>query len=300
MCGLFGAIGKGINPGTIRALAIANRERGTHGTGFFDSSGKFVKVGKDAMDALSLRDFAAFIKHSKRWFLAGHTRHRTWGKISNRNAHPFRYGSIIGSHNGMVSAPGRYKVDSEYLIDRLNKTGGDYQSAHAEISGYWALTWFDGDSFYIGAHDNEVYLGRASDGVWYYSSEKAHLEACADVSKPECIWGGRVIRFRAGCDMYDELPEFISLAYRREKPKTRVKVRYADSTDIPQWSDLDYYDALAKEAGYTDFDTLCEVESMGDRAAAMTMLDDLFYYGRATREAASYSDYWNDYTEGWD
>ena len=46
MCGIFGAIGHHANMGTIRALALANRERGTDSLGFFSSSGKFVKRGR--------------------------------------------------------------------------------------------------------------------------------------------------------------------------------------------------------------------------------------------------------------
>ena len=44
MCGIFGAIGHNISAGTIRALALVNRERGTDSLGFFSSSGKFVSA----------------------------------------------------------------------------------------------------------------------------------------------------------------------------------------------------------------------------------------------------------------
>ena len=43
MCGIFGGIGRNVNPAIIRALAIANKARGKDSLGFFDSSGKCVK-----------------------------------------------------------------------------------------------------------------------------------------------------------------------------------------------------------------------------------------------------------------
>lgn len=294
MCGLFGAIGKSINTHVIRALALINRERGTHGLGLFDNSGKSVKTGKDALKALTFNDFTKFINYRHRWFLAGHTRHATRGKINNRNAHPFRYGCIIGAHNGMVIAPKKYNVDSEYLFDKLNKSGGDYQTALADVRGYWGLTWYDGDNFYITAHDNSIYIGHASDGTFYYSSEKSHLSACIGRAQYECIDNGRVLRFSHNSTNYEELPRFISIV---EKPTKRSKIV---RTEIIPWGDYEYYDTLARRAGYTDFDTLCEVESFGDRTAAMAMLDDLFYDRRDDKSAYSYSEYWRDYTQGWD
>ena len=44
MCGIFGGIGRNVNPAIIRALAIANKARGKDSLGFFDSSGKCVKA----------------------------------------------------------------------------------------------------------------------------------------------------------------------------------------------------------------------------------------------------------------
>ncbi len=175
MCGLFGAIGPGINPLIIRALAIANRSRGKESIGFFDSTGKKIKSASDPTECLTRSNFSAFIER-KHWFIAGHTRKATRGSINKKNAHPFRFGNYIGSHNGQVTAPAEYDVDSMFLFDRLHNCKGNYSKAFEGIAGYWALTWYDGAHFYLQAHDNRLHLARKGN-TWYYSSDKDHLSA---------------------------------------------------------------------------------------------------------------------------
>ena len=215
MCGIFGAIGHSINPGIIRALAIVNRERGTDSLGFFSNTGKFVKRAGDPIGCLGDEDFAEFIDNScnKGWFIAGHTRQATHGTICSKNSHPFRYGRIIGSHNGIVQTPREcaYRVDSEFLIDRLNAKLGDYQTAFADIAGYWALSWFDGESFYLQAHKNEIAIGCDEFGVWYYSSDWQHLEAAARiVDNFDLIANGETICFNIKCKKFHRMPAFKS------------------------------------------------------------------------------------------
>jgi hypothetical protein len=244
MCGIFGGIGKNVNAHIIRALALANRERGTDSVGFFDSHGKSLKSADDALDALTRKEYNTFINRAvcKGWFIAGHTRFATHGKVISANAHPFRYGRIIGAHNGMCYFPKdrKYQVDSEYLFDQLNRHDGNYQAGLADVDGYWGLTWFDGSAFYIQAHDNDVYVGKAADGAWYYSSDKMHLLACiGSASRVEYIGDGRTIKFNGEGD-FEELPAFKSVVrmpfiWNRSatatdgKRKKRKKSKKADS-----------------------------------------------------------------------
>ena len=65
MCGIFGGIGK-VNPGIIRALTLANRERGTDSLGFFNSAGKILKRAGDPLDILTDRDFQRYIDRAPR------------------------------------------------------------------------------------------------------------------------------------------------------------------------------------------------------------------------------------------
>lgn len=199
MCGVFGSIvvqpGAKINLGIMNALAWANRDRGTDSLGFFDSSGKMTKRAGDPSDVLLNRKVQGWLSNSAKesWFMAGHTRYATRGKVNRRNSHPFRYGRIIGSHNGMVDAPMKFKVDSEFLFWALNKARGDYNKALAEIGGYWGLSWSDGEHFYLMCHNGELAVVEI-DGVVYYSSSWKHLDSCT-CGDSRTLKDGEVIRF---------------------------------------------------------------------------------------------------------
>lgn len=192
MCGIFGAIGGHINSGIIRALTIANRERGTDSLGFFNSDGEILKAAGDPLDILTDSDFRLYLKQ-RVWFVAGHTRQATQGAITHKNAHPFRYGRIIGAHNGVVIAPERYEVDSEYLIDLLQNP---YQEALENVEGYWGLSWFDGTHFYLQAQGTSVAIGRKG-GTYYYSSDWAHLMAATGIKRTHVLDKGQTVRFTA-------------------------------------------------------------------------------------------------------
>src|SRR3989304_8191413 len=119
MCGIFGGIsidretvridGKKItrpvrwDSSIIKGLAWANRERGTDSLGFFDSSGRMVKRALDPSDALQDDKVRRWINNSRdhTWAIGGPTRYATQGGVSKANAHPFKYGHVVGSQHGM-------------------------------------------------------------------------------------------------------------------------------------------------------------------------------------------------------
>lgn len=214
MCGIFGAIGQKPNIGIIRALAIANRQRGKDSTGIFDNSYRTVKSASDPLDALSTRKFNDFLDCAKcmAWFVAGHTRHATHGSVTKRKAHPFRFNRMIGAHNGVVDYPNdrNYQVDSEYLIDQLDRHNGNYQTALSDIDGYWGLSWFDGQDFYLQAMGNKVSIALADSGIWYYSSDRRHLEACMGRSSRMIhLSDGATLRFVQGVAEPLEMPKIV-------------------------------------------------------------------------------------------
>ena len=310
MCGIFGAVGSKIDGGIIRAMAIANRERGTDSLGFFDNSGKSVKAAEDPMDCLGTAEFSTFINRacSKGWFIAGHTRFATRGKVTRKNAHPFRYGNIIGAHNGMVDAPNRYAVDSQYLIDLLREHAGDYQKALADVSGYWALSWFDGANFYLQAHNNSFYICRAN-GAWYYSSDDQHLAACVGKRKLTRVNDGMTLRFALNFEGYHKLPPFVlnvkakpkSTSYTGTRSKSKYKDYYGgygaastnacgagsnDAFGLPAryrthdylgHEEYDEADDLCREFGYRSFEDFMEVEGIHSESQAYAMLTDANY-----------------------
>ncbi len=222
MCGLFGAIAPKWDPSVIRTLAICNRERGTDSLGFFDSTGRMIKSAKDPMEVLGQENITNWIsrsnlgfdKYEPSWFIAGHTRLGTRGAANRKNSHPFRYGTVIGSHNGIVQAPETYTVDSMLLFDALNKENGDYQKAWENISGYWGLTRYDGEGFYLQLHNGTLNLVQVDD-IWYYSSDEEHLIAsvgCNDGIYP--LKEGETWRFTCvdGVVVPEEMAKFTNKA----------------------------------------------------------------------------------------
>jgi len=149
------------------------------------------------------------------WFIAGHTRLATRGKVNRQNSHPFRYGRIIGSHNGMIDAPKGYVVDSQHLFDTLHKSKGDYNTAWSSITGYWAVTWFDDHAFYMQVHNGDLTVARKGN-VWYYSSSWAHLHSCiGDADEAITLKEGQTLKFtvdETGNIVKEELAKFVSSA----------------------------------------------------------------------------------------
>lgn len=177
MCGIAGAIGEGFHLPYVQTLCLLNESRGNHSFGFFDSKGKMRKAAKSVTTLITEAPFVNFAKRAARarWGLCGHTRFATQGKVTDANAHPFRYGNITGIHNGMVDAPNTYTVDSEYLIDTINRKG--YTGLNG-IEGYWALAWYDKgeDCFYLTQHDGDLHYAILG-GVVYFASLASQLRA---------------------------------------------------------------------------------------------------------------------------
>lgn len=223
MCGIFGTILKGRKRpdlGIIRALTLANRERGKESLGFFNTDFDVYKSGDDPIDVLATQECSDFLSGSKQtWGVVGHTRYSTRGAVCDANSHPFTYGDVVGSHNGIIDAPHQYSVDSEYAIDLMDKFDNDIQKALENEWGYWTLSWFNrrDNHLYLSMHDNTCGLVE-HDGAWYFSSDPDHLAASLGCKEMIVFDSGDTVRFDNKGRM-EWLPKFksgINYSYKHD------------------------------------------------------------------------------------
>lgn len=166
----------------VRSLALLNRERGTDSLGFAIAGGEIYKAADDPLKVLVRKAYRAFEKQAAdSWFILGHTRFATRGAVCDRNAHPFRHGAFVGVHNGMVDAPRRFNVDSEYLWKKLAAHGGNYQTAWRNVDGCWAVAYSDGADVVLQSNGNPIASKRVGDAT-YFSSDSIHLAAALGCS----------------------------------------------------------------------------------------------------------------------
>lgn len=226
---------------------ILNESRGRDATGFFNAHGAWWKHAERATVELRDRRCTKWIEDSARktWAVCGHTRAGTRGGATTRNAHPFQYGKVIGSHNGTIpDSPREYPVDTEWAIDLLSKAEpGHYQDALGEVAGWYALTWLDKReaALYLLNWEGSLHITLYK-GVYYYSSEADHLRtAIGAETRIASISHGKVIRFhwdkKEGIKSQN-MPDFTG------KPRVTYQQR---QTDFRQSSWRDQYPGYEDE-----------------------------------------------------
>lgn len=175
MCGLFGwkfgeeiPVEKRVIIATV--LALENETRGKDSWGVLDLQSKEIlrelgKVGKGVYRFCMLPEALC------------HTRFATVGAVTLKNAHPFEYKHIIGSHNGSVSNHWQlnnnmqrdFDCDSEHIFahiaDQENKT---------DVQAHGAITYLDTRETKDGGG---LYLGKFNGGtLQVYSVNKVDTE----------------------------------------------------------------------------------------------------------------------------
>lgn len=164
MCGLAGVARnpKGARPEV--AIAVANELirrmecRGKHATGIAVIGGSNPFIWKKAAPAGMVTRSAAWeedvLKKIPPNFrvILGHTRHSTMDNWKeDRAAHPFKYGRIIGAHNGVIYNwkpvekalqlnEGELFVDSQAAFAALRAIDDPVKATNL-LKGWWALVW---------------------------------------------------------------------------------------------------------------------------------------------------------------
>jgi glutamine phosphoribosylpyrophosphate amidotransferase len=157
MCGLTGFISTkkltdkqaAKRKAIYRALLLSMQARGFQSTGQASITDSEVIIDKKAVaaeDFIKLKTFKKSIGKDIN-ITMGHTRFATKGSISDRNAHPFVKGKIVGTHNGQVfdfnpKIDDGHEVDSELIFNAINKYE-KLQKALNQVNGNVAIAWIN-------------------------------------------------------------------------------------------------------------------------------------------------------------
>lgn len=154
MCGIVGVAGfLGFKSDKVFTdLLILDSIRGKDSTGMAAVSvGGNVKVVKQVggpFELMESKQFEDTLRRPNR-VLIGHNRAATIGQVIRANAHPFQFDRVVGVHNGTLRDRTKlkhqnvYDVDSEHLYHNINDHG--VEEAIKDITGAWALVWWDSD-----------------------------------------------------------------------------------------------------------------------------------------------------------
>ena len=138
----------------MKTLLILDSLRGedSTGTAFVSKFQQEVTVAKQLGDPFNLFNDAKFAKAQNRTnsVMLGHNRYATSGGVSKAGAHPFDFDTLVGVHNGTLSARYRldddkdFKVDSEALYHNIEKNG--LKETIRRLGGQgnaWSLVWWN-------------------------------------------------------------------------------------------------------------------------------------------------------------
>jgi predicted glutamine amidotransferase len=166
MCGLVGVAGnlEFKDESLFKRLLIFDYFRGTDSTGaaWLKKNGdiSIVKLPSHPIDLFNMKQFDSGINGAQSLVFLGHNRAATMGKVNGVNAHPFKFGSIVGAHNGTLmqcdwddldkETGTTTNVDSAALFNAIDQIGvkNTIEMVHEGVTpqrGAWALTWFDAE-----------------------------------------------------------------------------------------------------------------------------------------------------------
>ena len=186
MCGLYGWNVTRTLPALSVANAVLAQAMASRGT---DSWGIMLD-GKVKRGLESITYAPEAVRLASHHNVAVHTRYATTGKVSPKNAHPFKVGSVIGMHNGIVYNhhelnqlyDRKMTVDSQHIFAHI-----DENKPLSEIESYGAIVYTYADepeTIYLGRFNGgELSVARISDkqgvvGIMWASTRSALKGAC--------------------------------------------------------------------------------------------------------------------------
>lgn len=245
MCGLFGFVTtkpsqRNIN--AARALGLAMESRGRRSTGVALLKSEEVEIIKDVTCAEQFFEEHQKLDPTAR-ALIGHTRFPTMGEVTIANAHPYRYGKIVGTHNGMInnhSDHGKFDVDSQAIFFLLDKYSGDFQRAFAELNGTASIVWTNLRNVYLVRHSNPLLLCITED-TYFWASEleplRIVMEAIGEghheivsLKEDEVLALDPELNFRVMKTAFKAFQSYRYPAVNDKKSKT-VREQYGDYND---------------------------------------------------------------------
>ena len=180
MCGIVGVI-RGLDKKDLyrrkdyfEQAIVVDCFRGMDSTGMMqvpDTDLAICNVFKKAMnplDFIQLKTYKKLVDIHDAALLVGHNRFRTIGRVSDNDAHPFKYGDITLVHNGTLhnlhrlpTRPTDSFVDSAQVASSLNYVE-DPLDILKLLEGSYALVWHD-------ARTQQMHFARNDDRPFFFT-----------------------------------------------------------------------------------------------------------------------------------
>jgi hypothetical protein len=185
MCGLVGIAGymEYADEHKFQRMLMLDWFRGKDSTGVAgirnNGDVKIAKVTSHPIDLFDMGRFKEAMSAHNSCAFIGHNRAATRGEINHTNAHPWRFGNIVGAHNGTIwpychkdlnkELGEDYPVDSMAIFAAIDVMG--IEETLKMIDGAYALTYFnlaDGTMNFIRNDERPLWWAKNQDGNKLY------------------------------------------------------------------------------------------------------------------------------------